>query len=215
MRAQYEKAYRVLSSASARHAFELSGEPDRVRDAYGRTVMGQSCLLARRLVEAGVPFVTVDDFDWDHHGQIFPALRRQLPNLDRSVAALLEDLRQRGLLASTLVLLLTDFGRTPVVNKAAGRDHWPGVFSVLLAGAGIPGGLVLGASDKVGGHPQDRPISPKDLAATVYHLLGIEPFQEYQSVDGRPLQVLDRGAVIAEFVPGGAPDRQERLGVSG
>jgi hypothetical protein len=200
MGAHQERAYRVLSAEKTRRAFGIGAEPDRVRDAYGRTRLGQSCLLARRLVEAGVPFVTVDDDGWDHHAQVFPGLRQRLPDLDRSLAALLEDLRQRGLLRTTLVLLLTDFGRTPRLNPAAGRDHWPGVFSVLAAGAGIRGGQVLGASDRIGAEPSAGGVSPKDLAATLYYLLGIDPFQEYRSTDGRPFRVLDSGDVIRDLL---------------
>jgi hypothetical protein len=198
--AHYERAYQVLSSGRTRRAFDIGAEPDRVREAYGRTRLGQSCLLARRLVEAGVPFVTVDDDGWDHHAQVFPGLRQRLPELDRCLAVLLEDLRERGLLQTTLVALLTDFGRTPQINKDAGRDHWPGVFSVLFAGAGVRGGQVLGASDKHGAEPREGRVSPKDLAATLYHLLGIDPFQDYRSVDGRPFQVLDGGEVLRELM---------------
>jgi hypothetical protein len=201
MEAHQARAYQVLTSGTTRRAFDVSAEPDRVRAAYGRTRLGQSCLLARRLVEAGVPFVTVDDDGWDHHAQIFPGLRQRLPELDSCLSTLLEDLGQRGLLRTTLVALLTDFGRTPRVNQGAGRDHWPVVFSVLFAGAGVPGGLVLGASDKLGAEPSEGPLSPKDIAATLYHLLGINPFQDYTSLDGRPFQVLDRGAVIRPLVP--------------
>lgn len=213
MDAHQERAYRVLSAAQTRRAFDIGSEPDRVREAYGRTRLGQSCLLARRLVEAGVPFVTADDDGWDHHAQVFPGLRQRLPDLDRSLAALLDDLRQRGLLRTTLVVLLTDFGRTPRLNPAAGRDHWPGVFSVLLAGAGVPGGQVLGASDRIGSEPSAGPVTPKDLAATLYHLLGIDPFQDYRSIDGRPFKVLDSGEVIREVVScrqGPAPDSAKR-----
>jgi uncharacterized protein (DUF1501 family) len=201
MEAHKARAYQVLTSGMTRRAFDVAAEPARVRDAYGRTRLGQSCLLARRLVEVGVPFVTVDDDGWDHHAQVFPGLRGRLPELDRCLSALLQDLQQRGLLRTTLVALLTDFGRTPRVNKSAGRDHWPGVFSVLLAGAGVPGGLVLGASDKLGAEPRDSPVSPKDLAATLYHLLGIDPFQGYASLDGRPFKVLDEGRVLERLVP--------------
>jgi hypothetical protein len=198
--AHYERAYAMLSNGAARRAFDLGGEPDRVRDAYGRTRLAQGCLLARRLVEAGIPFVTVDDDGWDHHAQVFPGLRQRLPELDRCVSALLTDLEQRGLLQTTLVALLTDFGRTPRLNKSAGRDHWPDVFSVLFAGAGIRGGQVLGASDRIGAEPAARPVSPKDIAATLYHLLGIDPFQDYRSLDGRPFKMLDEGEVLRELI---------------
>jgi hypothetical protein len=195
----YRKACELLLSGGARQALDLRREPLQTRDAYGRTRLGQSCLLGRRLVEAGVPFVTVDDDGWDHHGQIFRSLENQLPALDQAFSSLLDDLDQRGLLDTTLVLLLTEFGRTPTINKSAGRDHWPRVFSVILAGAGIPGGQVLGASDRLGGEPIERPITPKDVAATIYSFLGIDPFQNYASTEGRPFKVLDEGEVIREL----------------
>ncbi len=194
-----QQAYELLLSGAARQAFDLRRESPETCDAYGRTRLGQSCLLARRLVEAGVPFVTVDDDGWDHHGGIFPSLRRSLPVLDQAFSALLSDLDQRGLLETTLVLLLTEFGRTPVINKSAGRDHWPRVFSVIVAGAGIRGGQVLGASDRLGGEPAERPITPKDLAATMYSFLGIDPYSDYASTQGRPLRVLDEGETIREL----------------
>jgi hypothetical protein len=195
-----ERAYAMVSAGTARRAFNLAAEPDRVRDAYGRTRLGQSCLLARRLVEAGMPFVTVDDDGWDHHARVFPGLRERLPDLDRAMSTLLRDLQERGLLDTTLVALLTDFGRTPRINASAGRDHWPGVFSVLFAGAGIRGAQVIGASDQIGGEPTRRRITPKDIAATIYHLLGIDPFQEYATRDGRAMMMLDRGDVIQELI---------------
>jgi hypothetical protein len=195
----YQKAFQTLTTERARRAFEIGQESAAVGDSYGRTRMGQSCLLARRLVEAGVPFIVVDDFDWDDHAGIFPALRKRLPVLDAALAALLMDLSERGLLKTTLVALFTDFGRTPTINKGAGRDHWPGVFTVLFAGAGVPGGQVVGASDALGAHPAERPVSPKDLAATLYQFLGIDPFQDYRSVDGRPFKVLDEGHALAEL----------------
>ena len=196
MTACQDRAFGIVSGGTFRQAFDLGAEPVAVRDAYGRTRLGQSCLLARRLVEAGVPFVTVDDDGWDHHGQIFSGLSQRLPDLDRSLSALIGDLGARGLLQTTLVAVLTDFGRTPRVNSAAGRDHWPGVFSVLLAGAGVSGRLVLGASDRIGARPSDHPVSPSDLAATVYHLLGIDPARVYRSREGRPFKILDAGEVI-------------------
>jgi hypothetical protein len=195
----FQKACELLLSGVARQALDLRCESRQTRDAYGRTRLGQSCLLGRRLVEAGVPFVTVDDDGWDHHGQIFRSLENQLPVLDRAFSALLDDLDTRGLLDTTLVLLLTEFGRTPVINKSVGRDHWPRVFSIIVAGAGIPQGQVLGASDRVGGEPIQRPITPKDVAATIYSFLGLDPFQEYASTQGRPFKVLDAGEVIREL----------------
>ncbi len=200
MDAYYQRAYRILSSAPARRAFSLEDEPARVRDAYGRTRLGQSCLLARRLIEAGVPFVTVDDDGWDHHGKIYPALKARLPDLDRAVATLLADLDDRGLLARTLVAFLTDFGRTPANNKDAGRDHWPSVFSIFFAGAGIRGGQVIGSSDATGAEPVDRTVTPKDIARTIYHFLGIDPTKEYLTPDGSPVRYLDQGELIPELL---------------
>jgi uncharacterized protein (DUF1501 family) len=200
MTTSQERAYRVLSAPRTREAFAIDKEADKVRDAYGRTRLGQGCLLARRLVEAGVPFVTVDDDGWDHHAQVFPGLRQRLPELDRCLPALLTDLDERGLLATTLVALLTDFGRTPRINQSAGRDHWPGVFSVVFAGAGIRGGQVIGASDPIGAEPSERRLTPKDLAATLYRFLAIDPFQDYQSREGRAFQVLDSGEAVQELL---------------
>ncbi len=198
--ATYHRALDLLTSPAGRAAFRLDDEPAALRDRYGRHRLGQSCLLARRLVEAGVPFVTVDDDGWDHHSRIFPSLRTQLPQLDAAFSTLLADLADRGALSETLVLLLTDFGRTPTINKDAGRDHWPGVFSVIAAGAGVPSGQVVGASDATGAEPADRPITPKDLARTIYHFLGVDPRKEYHTPDGRPVAYLDRGEVIRELL---------------
>lgn len=195
----YQRAYQILSSPPARRAFALEDEPARVRDAYGRTRLGQSCLLARRLIEAGVPFVTVDDDGWDHHENIYPSLKRRLPDLDRAVATLLADLGDRGLLARTLVIFLTDFGRTPTINKGAGRDHWPAVFSIFFAGAGIRGGQVIGSSDTTGAEPVDRAVTPQDIARTIYHFLGIDPATEYLAPDGRPVRYVDGGEAIPQL----------------
>jgi hypothetical protein len=197
---QYARAFAALAMESTRRAFDIARESEALRNAYGRTRIGQSCLVARRLIEAGVPFVTVDDDVWDHHGAIFPALKQRLPEIDTAFSTLLRDLRDRGLLNTTLVLLLTDFGRTPTINKGAGRDHWPGVFSILAAGAGVRGGQVIGSSDRVGAAPHERPTTPQDVAATLYQALGVEPFQEYASIDGRLFQMLDRGEVIRELL---------------
>jgi hypothetical protein len=197
---QQSRAFDALACESTRCVFDISRETPALRDGYGRTRLGQSCLVARRLIEAGVPFVTVDDDVWDHHGTIFPALRQRLPELDAAFSSLVRDLDERGLLETTLVLLLTDFGRTPTINKSAGRDHWPGVFSVLAAGAGIAGGQVIGSSDRLGAAPHERPITPQDMVATLYRLLGLDPFQEYRTVDGRLSRMLDAGQPIAELL---------------
>ena len=201
--AQFEHAYRLIFSANAKQAFDLSQEPSSVRQQYGqqynrRTRIGQSCLLARRLVEAGCPFVTVTDPGWDMHGGIYNALDRKLPALDQAVSTLLSDLSDRGLLEETLVVVMGEFGRTPRVNAGQGRDHWPRVFSVALAGAGVKTGQVIGASDPRGTSPEDRPVTPTDLARTIYTLLGISPNRTFYTADGRPVRVSPGGQVISE-----------------
>ncbi|HEV3021734.1 MAG TPA: DUF1501 domain-containing protein [Pirellulales bacterium] len=196
----YQRAFSLVASPEARSAFDLSREPDAVRERYGRTAFGQGALLARRLVEAGVRLVTVnwarDDAFWDTHKDNFKLLKRDLlPPFDRAFSALLDDLDQRGLLDETLVVCLGEFGRTPKINAAAGRDHWAACNSVVLAGAGIRGGRVHGASDRMAAYPATLPVTPDDLAATVYHALGIDPATEvFDSLDrpyrlalGRPL----------------------------
>ncbi len=175
----YRRAYDLLAAGSTRAAFDLAAEPQEVRDRYGMHHVGQSCLLARRLVEAGVPFVNVHycktpSGSWDTHGQNFKKMRESLgPTLDQVFSALIEDLEQRGLLDQVLVVPMAEFGRTPKINKNAGRDHWPFVYSLALAGAGLKRGVVVGASDRLGAYPQSKPYDPADMAATIYHLLGI------------------------------------------
>jgi hypothetical protein len=173
-----QKAYGLILG-DAKKAFDLTQEKDAVRDRYGRNQFGQSCLLARRLVEAGVPFITINDGGWDTHKDNFEAMRRKLPIQDAAVAALLDDLSQRGLLASTIVTWYGEFGRTPrVANEApwfGGRHHWGQVFSALVAGGGFKGGTVLGSSDGRGEAVRDRPVYPWDLSASIYKLLGIDP----------------------------------------
>jgi hypothetical protein len=176
----------MLTSPSARQMFDLSKEPARLADEYGRTRFGQSCLLARRLVESGVPFVQVNwsdhveaeedagDGGWDHHYRNFQIMQdRHAPWLDQALTALVTDLHRRGLLASTLVLAIGEFGRTPKVNEKAGRDHWPGCYSALLAGGGVAGGRVVGTSDARATKPADTPLTPGDLCATVHHAVGL------------------------------------------
>jgi uncharacterized protein (DUF1501 family) len=184
MDAHYQQAINLLTSDTVRSAFDLDREPAGLRDRYGGSVFGQSCLLARRLVEAGTRFVQVNWYSepawhgWDVHGADLPGLARMesplCPRLDQGLSALLEDLHQRGLLASTLVVVTGEFGRTPTVNRYGGRDHWPQCFSVLLAGGGVPAGAVVGASDNAGAYPANRPVSVPELAATLYRLLGID-----------------------------------------
>jgi hypothetical protein len=192
----YQRAFDLIGSAAVRRAFELEREPDRLRTAYGSHRFGQGCLLARRLLEAGVALVTVywhyegpdDSPVWDTHQNNFPHLRRRLlPPADQAIACLLEDLAARGLLADTLVVCLGEFGRSPKVNKNGGRDHWPHVQSVLLAGAGLAGSRVYGASDRWGAYPADGAVTPADLAATILHLLGVRPDLELHDRTGQPL----------------------------
>jgi hypothetical protein len=190
----YQKALSLVTSPAARRAFDLGAEPPRLRDRYGRNAFGQGLLLARRLVEAGVRLVTVnwarDDAFWDTHANNFRDLKEKLlPPFDLGFSALLEDLDARGLLDETLVFCLGEFGRTPKINKAAGRDHWAPCNSVVLAGAGVRPGVVHGASDRVAAYPVTPPVSPDDLAATVYHSLGIVPDREVHDRLGRPWQL--------------------------
>jgi hypothetical protein len=178
----YERAFALTTSREAKAALDLRKEPERVRDRYGKHPFGQGALMARRLVEAGVRFVQVNwrehpinDYGFDNHGDNFNRLKDwQLPQLDRTVSALLEDLEARGLLERTLVLATGEFGRTPRINGASGRDHWPFCFSYLIAGAGIPGGRVLGKSDEFAAYPADDPVSPENTVASVFGLMGLD-----------------------------------------
>jgi hypothetical protein len=180
----YQRAIDILTSTKVRDAFDLAKEPDTLRERYGMNFFGQSCLLARRLVEAGTRFVQVKWYDgvafdaWDVHGADLAGIVRMeqqlCPRLDQGLSALLDDLHERGLLRSTLVVALGEFGRTPTVNKYGGRDHWPPCFSALLAGGGVPGGAVIGASDHRGAYPVNQPVRPPEFAATLYRLLGID-----------------------------------------
>lgn len=201
--AQFEQAYRLILSSNAKKAFDVSQEPKSLREQYGRqynrlTRIGQSCLLARRLVEAGSPFIAVTDPGWDMHGGIYNSLDRKLPALDLAVSALLKDLDERGLLEETLVLVMGEFGRTPRINANKGRDHWPRAFSVMLAGAGVKTGQVIGKTDPRGTSPTDRPVTPTDLARTIFTLLGINPNRKFHTADGRPVLVSPGGKVISE-----------------
>ncbi len=206
--AEFRQAYRLISSAKARQAFDLAREPRAVRERYGPRTIGQSCLLARRLVEAGVPFVTVTDRGWDTHDNLFNRLKEgytggsvgKVPTLDLAYSALLGDLSERGLLDGTLVILMGEFGRTPKLNTIGGRDHWPRVFSVALAGGGSKGGQVVGRSDARGEGPADRPVTPEDLARTIYRVLGVAAAHEFHTSDGRPVPVNQNGKVISELL---------------
>ena len=209
--AYYERALAMLDSPKLRESFNLSAEAEAVRDSYGRTAYGQSCLLARRLVEAGARFVTVYfspniggdvGSGWDTHGndgkKMFPVLEKyHLPMTDQTLPTLLEELDERGLLDSTLVVWMGEFGRTPKINEKASRDHWPDCYTVLLAGGGVKRGFVHGESDKTASYPAKDPVRPEDLAATIYYLLGIDPHTEVYAVNKRPVLISEGKPVMA------------------
>lgn len=207
---EFEQAYRLITSADAKGAFDLAAEPQQVRQRYGFKTVGQSCLMARRLIERGVPFVTVNHRGWDTHNNLYTRLKEGytgakrpvglVPSLDLAFSALHNDLQERGLLDETLIVVMGEFGRTPKLNTAAGRDHWPRVFSVMMAGGGVRGGQIVGSSDSVGEGPKDRPVTPADLACTIYTLLGIDPSRELHTTDGRPVRINQHGSVISEIV---------------
>jgi hypothetical protein len=196
----YEQGYDLIGSKEAQAAFDIGREPDAVRDMYGRTPVGQRCLLARRLVEAGVPFVTLYEGGWDHHVGIFKTCDLRLPIFERAIASLILDLDRRGLLESTLVIALGEFGRTPKINKYSGRDHWSSAMSVLFAGGGTPGGQVVGATDSRGYTAVDRILSPENFASTVYAKLGIDPGKILYAPNGRPVHLVSDPMPIAELM---------------
>jgi hypothetical protein len=201
----FHLAYKLLSSPKARAAFAIENEPANVRDRYGRTRFGQSCLMARRLIEAGVRFVTVnmfetvfDEITWDIHGSrpftdITEMSKQVVPNFDRAYSALLSDLAERGLLKNTVVVATGEFGRTPKINPAGGRDHHPGVWSMLMGGGPIKGGTIVGESDELGYAPKTRPVTPGEVAATLYSALGIDPHKEMPGPQNRPIPLTDYG----------------------
>ncbi len=202
----YQQAFSLLGSTEARSAFDLSREPDALRDRYGRHLFGQGLLLARRLIEANVPLVTVYWVDptpagaggaeYDSHGRIYHHMRNRLvPPTDRALSSLFADLSERGLLDDTLVLVMSEFGRTPRINKDAGRDHWPQVQSILMAGAGITGGTIYGASDRHAAFPAANPITPPDLAQTIFHLLGIADDFELRDAQDRAIRASEGTAI--------------------
>lgn len=225
----YDRSFELLSKSSISHALNLSREPNRVRERYGfggarlkvgegggggngaelgeaREMRGQNLLIARRLVEAGVPFVNVYDFrqqghNWDAHFKVFNQHRTHLlPLADQSLSALIEDLDDRGLLDSTLVVAMGEFGRTPKVNKEGGRDHWPDCYSILMAGGGVKGGYIHGSSDRIGAYPDKDPVTPADIAATIFWRFGIDPATEIHDQGGRPWKVSDGTPISALFV---------------
>ncbi|MEX0825129.1 MAG: DUF1501 domain-containing protein [Pirellulaceae bacterium] len=196
----YERAYGLLDTPEARAAFDIEKEDAKLRDRYGRDQAGQRMLMARRLVESGVRLVTLTYGGWDMHQQITSGIKRTMPSLDNALSVLIDDLSDRGMLDETLVMVSSEFGRTPKVNKDAGRDHWAKVFSVMLAGGGVKGGMVYGASDATAAEPENDPVSPADLATTMYRLLGIVADKELMAPGGRPVEIVDGGKVINDIL---------------
>ena len=196
----YQRAYGLISSQEAREAFNIDAEDNKLRDEYGRNQAGQRMLLSRRLVEAGVRFVSMTYGGWDHHDNVKGGFDRQVPSFDIALARLIRDLDDRGLLDSTLVMVSSEFGRTPKINKTAGRDHWPKVFSVMLAGGGIKRGSIYGLSDSLAAEPEENPVGPEDLATTIYGQLGINADKELMAPGGRPIEIVDGGKVITDLL---------------
>jgi hypothetical protein len=195
----HARAREMVLSSEARNAFAIDKEPEKLRDRYGRNTPGQSMLLARRLVEAGVRFVTVNYGGWDHHAKIFESLDKKLPEFDAAVSALVDDMHTRGTFENTLLVVMGEFGRSPKVNKDAGRDHWGPAASLLFAGAGVKPGLVLGKTDKQGAYTTQRPVAPADVAYTILDSLGIDPRKQLVTPDGRPIEILDKGDSVKEL----------------
>lgn len=201
----YQQGYDLITTPAAQRAFQIQEETDATRDAYGRNSFGQRALLARRLVEAGVPFITINDGGWDHHSDLFGALRTRLPQWDQTVATLISDLEARGLLETTMVIALGEFGRTPTISTLpgqtkAGRDHWANAMSILFAGGGTPGGQVIGATDKYGHSAVERVLGPENFVSTVYRKLGIDPGKIYYTPAGRPTHLVSDPTPIAELM---------------
>lgn len=196
-----DKAFDLMTSRQAKEAFNIHAEADKLRDQYGRHSLGQSCLMARRLVEAGVRCVTIDHSNWDTHDGNFAVLKNSLlPAYDSAISTLFRDLADRGLLDSTLVVVTGEFGRTPRINKNAGRDHWGPAFTVLLGGGGVKGGVVVGKTDARAEKPASDPYGPEDLFATMFALMGIDPKGEFHTPDGRPTAIVNNGKVMSELV---------------
>ena len=196
----YQRAYDLLDSPVAREAFDIGREDAKMRDRYGRDTAGSRLLMARRLVEAGVRLVTVTHGSWDMHANLNKSMNANMPPLDRALSTLLDDLDERGLLEETLVMVTSEFGRTPKMNADAGRDHWPKVFSVMMAGGGVRGGVIHGASDATASGVDRDGVSPADLATTMYRLLGIVAETELMAPGGRPVEIVDGGRVIDEIL---------------
>ena len=195
----YDRAYSLISSQKAREAFDIEKEEAKLRDEYGRNTAGQRMLLARRLVESGVRLVNLTYGSWDHHDKVADNMRRWMPDFDRALARLIRDLYDRGLLDETLVMVSSEFGRTPKINPTGGRDHWPKSFAVMLAGGGIRGGYVHGASDATSTEPDRDPVGVEDLFQTVYNRLGIVGDKELMAPGDRPIEIVDGGSVIDEL----------------
>jgi uncharacterized protein (DUF1501 family) len=196
----YKRAYSLISSQAAREAFNIEAEAAGVRDEYGRNAAGQRLLMARRLVQAGVRLVTLTYGGWDMHNQIRGSMQGQMPALDQAFATLIRDLERMGLLDSTLVMVSSEFGRTPKINGTAGRDHWPKVFSIVLAGGGIRKGSVYGSSDSTASEPENDPLSVEDLATTIYNQLGINADKELMAPGNRPIEICDGGKVVKDLL---------------
>ncbi len=201
----FQQGVELITTPEAQKAFDIQTESDATRDAYGRNSFGQRALLARRLVEAGVPFVTLYDGGWDHHSDLFGALKTRLPSWDQTVATLINDLDQRGLLETTMVIALGEFGRTPKISTLpgqakAGRDHWANAMSILFAGGGTPGGQVIGATDRQGHSACERILSPENFVSTVYLKMGIDPDKVYYTPSGRPTHLVSDPTPIKELM---------------
>jgi len=191
----YDRAYSLISSDKAREAFDMTKESDAIKDEYGRNQAGMRMLLSRRLVESGVRFVTMTYGGWDMHDNIAGSMKGQLPAFDQGFASLIRDLDRTGLLATTLVCVCSEFGRTPKINATAGRDHWPKVFSVVMAGGGLKQGIVYGSSNATASEPEDDPLTVEDWATTIYDRLGIIADKELMAPGDRPIEIVDGGKV--------------------
>ena len=200
MNSFYDKAYELIDNTNAQQAFKIDQETPEMRDRYGRNTAGARMLLARRLVEAGARFITLTYGSWDMHDNIVAGVSNQMPAFDQAFATLISDLSDRGLLDSTLVCVISEFGRTPKINNTGGRDHWPRVFSSVLAGGGIKGGMVYGSSDATGSEPEDNPVEIPHWATTIYHQLGINADKELMAPGDRPIEIVDFGKVIEDII---------------
>jgi uncharacterized protein (DUF1501 family) len=196
----YTRAYSMVSSKAAREAFNINAEPAKIRDEYGRNTAGARMLMARRLTEAGARFVTMTYGGWDMHSNIAGGIRGQMPAFDQAFAALIRDLDRRGKLKETLVCIASEFGRTPKINASAGRDHWPKVFSVVLAGGGIKGGQAYGSSNATASEPEENALTVQDWATTIYHCIGIKADKELMAPGDRPIEIVDGGKVRKELL---------------